>query len=354
MFVAAAGAGKTTTLVNRAHAITDGRVLITTFTNANEQEIKKKFVELFGCVPGHVYVQSFWSFLLQHGIRPFQGGLYEHNISGTFLVQGKSVPFIPEWRFKDHYLTKDGKVYSDKLSKLTVRCNEKSKGNVISRLEKCFKYIFIDEVQDFASWDLEFFKLLFNSEIQIIMVGDPRQGTFSTVSGGRYSKYAKSNIMKFFSDEADKVAVDETSLVKSHRCVQEICNTADKLYPAYPGTTSGNETKSEHDGVFVVDSESVDEYLNRYRPMQLRDSVSTDVNPGYEVMNFGGSKGLQFERVLIYPTKPMQKWFVDPSAELADMSRAKLYVALTRARQSAAIVKTDKKMIFGDLKKFET
>ena len=45
-------------------------------------------------------------------------------------------------------------------------------------------------------------------------------------------------------------------------------------------------------------------------------------------INFGDAKGLTFERVLIYPTKPILAWLKD----------CKLYVAITRAMHSAAFV----------------
>lgn len=44
LIVAAAGSGKTTYLVNEALKIVDEKVLITTFTEANENEIRKKFL----------------------------------------------------------------------------------------------------------------------------------------------------------------------------------------------------------------------------------------------------------------------------------------------------------------------
>ena len=56
------------------------------------------------------------------------------------------------------------------------------------------------------------------------------------------------------------------------------------------------------------------------------------------VMNFGEAKGETFNRVLIYPTKDMERWAKDSSTTLSDGARAKFYVALTRARCSAAIV----------------
>lgn len=44
LIIAAAGSGKTTHLVEEALKITEGKVLITTYTEANEQEIAKNFI----------------------------------------------------------------------------------------------------------------------------------------------------------------------------------------------------------------------------------------------------------------------------------------------------------------------
>ncbi|GAB4223491.1 MAG: hypothetical protein Tsb005_18730 [Gammaproteobacteria bacterium] len=55
--------------------------------------------------------------------------------------------------------------------------------------------------------------------------------------------------------------------------------------------------------------------------------------------NFGISKGLEFERVLIYPPKPFVDWLRE-SKNLEFSSRVKFYVAVTRAKYSVGIVWT--------------
>ena len=72
--------------------------------------------------------------------------------------------------------------------------------------------------------------------------------------------------------------------------------------------------------------------------MQLRDKRNVVVNENAPAINFGDAKGLAFDRVLIYPTKPILAWINDPSSKLEDRSRARLYVAITRARYSVAFV----------------
>ena len=90
LIIAAAGAGKTTHLVNEALRITSDKVLITTFTESNEQEIKKKFFEQKGCIPSNVVVQTWFSFLIQQGVKPYQSFLYEDKVTGLLLVNKKS------------------------------------------------------------------------------------------------------------------------------------------------------------------------------------------------------------------------------------------------------------------------
>ncbi|TDO28147.1 UvrD-helicase domain-containing protein [Sediminibacterium goheungense] len=366
LIIAAAGSGKTTFLVEQALKQKEGKVLITTYTQANEAEIRKKIVEKNKCIPENVTVQTWFSFLLQHGVRPFQGLLFEKKIKGLILVNNQSglkayrnpceecksekvvkpdckkcknpTYFDEEREFERHYFTKGLKIYSDKLSKFVFRCNQKSNGNVIDRISRIYSHIFIDEVQDLAGYDLELLKLFFNCSSTVQLVGDPRQGTYSTNSAPKNKQFKKSYIVNFFTDQIANLTKDDTSLMINFRCNKPICDLSNKLFPNFQATASGNNNKIEHSGVFLIKEQDIENYLKKFAPIQLRDSKRTIVNENYRVMNFGESKGLSFDRVLIYPTEPFIKWLKDSNAELAETSRSKLYVAITRARHSVAII----------------
>lgn len=348
LIIAAAGAGKTTFLVNEALMIKDGRVLITTYTQANEAEIRRKIINANHCIPSNVIVQTWFSFLLQHGVRPFQGGLFEKEITGLILVnnqsglkcyfRGRPIYFSEQKELERHYFSKEIKIYSDKISKFVFKCNEKSGGEVIERLCRIYSHVFIDEVQDLAGYDLELLKLLFKANSNTLLVGDPRQGTYSTNSSAKNRKFKKAAIINFFEDDSLGIETDATSLTTNYRCNEAICNLSNRLFTDLPLATSGNTTTTAHDGVFLIRPVDVEEYLATYSPVQLRENMKTEVNESYRVMNFGESKGLSFDRVLIYPTKPILNWLSDNNSELAATSRSKLYVALTRARYSVGIV----------------
>lgn len=337
--------------------------MITTYTEANESEIRKKFFEINGSIPSNITIQTWFSFLLQHGVRPYQGTLFQGEIKGMLLVNeasginfknknGIAVPFTEDKNFERHYFSPSNKIYSDKLSKFVVRCNERSDGNVVKRLARIFGHIFIDEVQDLAGNDLELLKMIFKSSIKTILVGDPRQVTYLTHNEKKNSQYKEGNIKNFIQEKCKKeCTVDETILGYSHRNNVEICNFSSRLYPGLPKSIPCSceecrTTSSQHNGIFLVKNADVQAYCSKYGPTILRHQLA--IEPEW---NYGNCKGLGFDRVLIYPTETISKYLRDgilkksvrikstgKTKEKNAFDIAKLYVALTRARYSAAIV----------------
>lgn len=350
LIIAAAGAGKTTFIVNEALNQKEGNVLITTYTRANEEEIRKKVIEINKCIPENITIQTWFSFLLQHGVRPYQGCLFEKNIKGMILVNKQSAfrykhrngfsVYYKEEDTQKHYFTDTFKIYSDKLSKFVFRCNQKSGGAVIDRLSRIYSHIFIDEVQDLAGYDLELLKLLFGSDSNINMVGDPRQVTYLTHNESKFKKYRDGRIKDFIQNKCkgSNCEIDEETLNLSHRNNELICSFSSKLYPNFEPCTSNQNDVTKHDGIFLLRKQDVEKYLEAYNPTQLRHSIKTEVNKSYKTLNFGDSKGLTFDRVLIYPTELFIKWIIDNNYNLKPTSRSKFYVAITRARYSVGII----------------
>lgn len=362
LIIAAAGAGKTTYLVEEAYRRSEN-VLITTFTQENEAEILQKFVQKYGSVPSHVTIQTWFSFLLQHGVKPYQGAcrqeLFEKQINGILLVNEQSgvkyrrkdaqkipVLYNEETEFETFFFNKDMKLFTDKLARFVVRANKNSNGNVIDRLSRIYPVIFIDEVQDLAGYDLEILKLLFHSRSTVFCVGDPRQVTYYTHWERMNKPYRNGMIKKYVEDKcykSDRIIIDEKTLSLSHRNNQPICDFSSGIYPLLPKVDPCkclvcHNPLIDHQGVFIVKSGDLDEYLSRYSPVQLRHSIRKETSEGYHSLNFGQSKGKTYNRVVIYPTEDMKQWLKDKRTKLADETRAKLYVAVTRAKYSVAFV----------------
>lgn len=350
--IAAAGSGKTTRLIKESLNITDEPILITTYTEANEQEIRNKFIAINGCVPKNITIQTWFSLLIKHGVKPYQSYLFDFNMKGLILVSkqsgfrfknqaGKPIYYGEDKHFEKHYFSKEHKVYSDKLSKLVIKLNTKSKGKVISRLVSIYPHICIDESQDLAGYDLEIIKLFAKSPANLKLVCDPRQVTYLTHNSRKHAKYNRGLLEDFINNECStqNFLIDKTTLSQSHRCNEYICNYSNKLYPNITPCSSAQNEETEHDGIYLVKEEDVIEYLESYTPVQLRwNSTVKGVNKDYLVYNFGMSKGLTFNRVLIYPTKGMLSWMKNHQFSITPETKAKFYVGITRAKFSVGIV----------------
>lgn len=352
LIISAAGSGKTTKLISEALAIENENVLLTTYTEANAAEIKQKIFSEVGFLPANINVSTWFSLLIRHGVKPYQSYLFDFRLKGMILVSSQSgvryynergmpVVYSEENDFIKHYFSNSGNVYSDKLSKLVIRLNKASEGKVLKRLTSIYPNIFIDECQDLAGFDLEIIKLIARSTAKLLLACDPRQVTYLTHNPKKHKKY-RNGLLKDFVEEqckSQKFEVDEISLSKSHRCNKSICNYSNQLYPDVKPSESCQLNKTEHEGIFFVTPDRIDDYLNQFSPVQLRwNIISKGVRADKEVYNFGQSKGLSFDRVLIFPTEDMEEWVKNPNSELKNSTRAKLYVAITRARYSVAIV----------------
>ncbi|TBX78050.1 ATP-dependent DNA helicase [Rhizobium laguerreae] len=357
LVIAAAGSGKTTYLVNEALAIQDRRVLITTYTESNEEEIRRKFFEINGSVPGNVHIQTWFSLLIQHGIKPFQGRLFDWEVVGMRLDSKRSglryknaQGFPVYWGEKElqrYYFDRRNHVYSDKLAKLVIRCNKESAGAVFERFSRIHPYIFVDEVQDLAGHDLDILMELFKSPSHVVLVGDPRQVTYLTHLEARHEKYRSGGIEGFIRDTLPKnlaCDIDVTSLAASHRNSAVICALASKLYPAMAATAACNcagcrQAAPLDAGLYIVRRKDLPRYLETGQPLQLRWGSNVKVgSANLPTLTFGRAKGLGFDRVVIYPTRDMVSWLKDTRFKLEAETRAKFYVALTRARHVVAIV----------------
>lgn len=346
--VAAAGAGKTTYLVTKAlESDSNKQILITTYTRENEKEIKRKFIKERKAVPPNITIQTWWSFLLQHGVRPYRNAITETSIKGLLLVNERSgkkpehTKANPRYYGKKHgdkfYLSPSQKIYSDKLAAFVVESNKATGGAVFDRISNIFDYLYIDETQDLVGYDLEIIKQLTKRKA-ITLVGDPRQATFETHHTTKHSQYAKGNIEGFINNNMKSLCdVDKTTLNESYRCNQNICDFSSPLFPSLPVVNSKQSKETKHDGVFILSSKDVDQYMNLYSPVQLRYSRDRKVNPSYKAYNYGESKGLTFDRTIIYPTGTIIDHLLGKK-KLTGSSLCKFYVALTRARFSTAIV----------------
>ena len=346
VIIASAGSGKTTTIVDDACGDTARRAAMITYTNNGREEITTKSYQRFGCVPPHVTINTWYAFLLRHFVRPYQKCLYDPRVAGIQFVNGRSAPYVAADNVRRHYFSKPDRMYVDKVSKFAWYVIEHTGGLPLQRFEQIFDRLFIDESQDLAGYDLELIELLLKSGVEITLVGDHRQATYSTNSAAKNKKYGGPNIVLKFEEweKAGFCGIDYHNY--SHRCVQAICDLADQFHPKAPNTESKNTDITGHDGVFAVRKSHVAAYMQAYNPQPLRYSRATRNIPGKPI-NYGNAKGMTFDRTLIYPHAPLKKFLKTGELKDAGKEVAKIYVAITRARQSVAFVVDDDSPIAG-------
>ena len=106
------------------------------------------------------------------------------------------------------------------------------------------------------------------------------------------------------------------------------------MHPSGDQITTIMDEVTDHDGVFLIHSEDASEYFAWFKPQVLRFDAKTD-NQGYQTVNFGACKGETYDRVMILPNGPLQKFILRKTALSAP---EKYYVAVTRPKYSIAIV----------------
>jgi hypothetical protein len=334
--IACAGGRKTTLIVEEALKIKDLPVLITTYTLENLDQINTYITEKNGFIPKNITTTSWFTFLLHDCIRPYQNMVFDQ------CLRIESIDFIstPPIGLKKndyrYYINRSGGLYQDRASDFAYKCNEATGGLMVQRLEKIYKYVFIDEAQDLAGWDLDIVKSIMTSQISTFLVADPRQATYSTNGSNKNKGLHGKNMADWINEQEKAGLCTKEEIITTYRSHSKICEFADLLYPEYPKTLSQNAATSDHDGVFAMSKENLNQYIELYEPIGLRFSILTNTF-GNKAINIGLSKGRSYIRVLIYPTKPMKQFLFTGDISQAGML-SKLYVAITRARQSVIFV----------------
>jgi len=338
MTLAVAGSRKTQGIVEHCASLPlDRRVLVLTYTQANQEELIRRIRRLAGD-HHHIEVMGWFTFLLRHFARPFLPFKFAGKRVLGFNFDGR-----PHRMAKglSRFLDSDGAAYGCEVARLSHELVSESKGTLLRRLECIYEEILIDEVQDLSSHDWELVDVLLHSLITIRMVGDVRQSVLSTnPRSSKNAKYSYAGAMNWARERQAAGLLEIKESVTTWRCHPTIAKFSDSIFsPAwkFPVTRSVNETITDHDGVFLIATEHVAEYVRHFQPQCLRHSASSGKAFNLDYLNFRVAKGMTFERVLIVPTDPIAR-FIASGMHLKANSASSFYVAVTRAQQSVAIV----------------
>lgn len=372
-YIACAGSGKTSYIINSAidafKKSTDyKKILIVTFTTNNQNILKSRIINKLGYQPEKIAVVGWYHFLLTYWIKPYKGDvigkLYNEHV-GIVLTNGHSgtrkgntgrvFSTFTKGDLTSKYLTNDNLIYSDRASEFAIECYNRNTPNLTKRLNNIFSHIYIDEAQDLVGADFDILKIILTkSEINTTILADPRQHTYSTHAHHTHKKYAGRPDLfikeKINTKRKTFININTTQLKASHRCNDKICNAASNLVPEYEPMVPcaceicnmSKAKPSKRTGCFLVKSSYLEEFIAEYSPTALTDDKNVSISASItERMNFGECKGIERDYILIYPTETHRKWIKSKTAISSHESRAKFYVALTRARQTVGIVVPD-------------
>lgn len=337
--LAAAGAGKTWGICNEAiqlaHSHPQQRILMVTYTNKGILSIKNEIEhQNFGIIPDNIAVLTWYQFLLKELIKPYQTYIAGINEIRSFDFTLEHTRNYAKSGTKVRYITLGKNIRSEEASNLALLLNERSGGLVFDRLEKCYSFLFVDEVQDMAGRDIDILQYIFQTNIQTVCVGDNKQATFRTHTTRTNRAATGENIFLFFAGLESRGLVTIQKDLCSRRFNSDICDYANHVYPNDNNMTTSMNEVTGHDGVYIIERKDAQKYFDCYKPQELRYSIRTENIIGYSALNFGDCKGRTFERCLIHPPKPL----IDFLKGKPLSSPEKYYVALTRAKYSNVIV----------------
>lgn len=149
---------------------------------------------------------------------------------------GGSPPDFTSRAKLEYYLDRRGNIYARNLADLVVGLNKDSDGAVMERLGRIYDAILIDEVQDLVGWDLEVLDLLLDADVNLLMVGDPRQHTYATSRSSKNRKYRGAGFADWLEERKERCRTELR--VESYRCNQALCDFADAIFPNLPAITS--------------------------------------------------------------------------------------------------------------------
>jgi superfamily I DNA/RNA helicase len=336
--LAVAGARKTQGVVDHCASLpTNRRVLVLTFTQANQAELRKRLSKQAGDRLG-VEVLGWFTFLLRHFVRPFLPYKFPGKRVLGFNFDGR--PHMLATSIS-RFVDAKGAVYACELGRLAYELIGESGGHLMRRLECIYDEILIDEVQDLSSHDWEIVDVLMASQIDIHMVGDIRQSVLATnPRSSKNKKYAYAEVIKWFRERESRGSLTISESATTWRCRPEIAAFSDTIFDSawsFPTTNSKNSEVTGHDGVYLLHSAHLTEYVQAFNPRCLRNSATSGKRFALDFINFKLAKGLTYERVLIVPTDGISK-FLQKGILLEPGPAASFYVAVTRAAQSVAIL----------------
>ena len=357
VILAVAGAGKTYHICHEIRP--DKRNLIVAFTHANIKNIHSELLKGYGKIPELTKIMTFDTFVYHMFIRPYEASIFEffcenYKFDETSItlkkppqqrikINGRDIP-NKNYKRKDclqHYMDERKQYYCETLSELAMYVKHGRESLVqkaVSRLKYFYDNVLIDEFQDFREHDYELIVKLSKFLTNIVLVGDYHQHSVSgqNNSGKPFKKGNKEIGYDDFIEKlrGEKFNVDETSLINSRRCSEEICS--------FIRVKLGIQIHSAGINVgTVIRPLNIQEVLDDKRIVKLVYNNASRYS--FRAVNWSYSKGDTYEAACVILYGSMKNLLEDTfsASKLKTVTLNKLYVALTRSKGNLYVITPD-------------
>ena len=330
MIFAVAGSGKTTYLVNQLNEV--DRFLIVTYTINNVRNLRISIIKRFGYLPSNIKLYSYYSFLYSFCYKPF----YHQKLRDKGINYETKPSQYLKGNTREFYIDKFNRLYSARISKLLLVGNNCE--NVIRRISKYFDYLLIDEIQDFGGNDFNLLKRLATSNLNQIYVGDFFQHTYDTGRDGAINSTLHNLLSNYLNEFHDMgMKPDLATLSKSYRCSPTSCRfITEKL-----GIEIYSHRKDETKIIYINRKEDAKKIVDDNAIVKL--FYQQHKNHACFSRNWGESKGEDnyYDVCVVLNKTTFKKYSENKLHELAPITRNKLYVALSRAKNNLYILSQD-------------
>jgi DNA helicase-2/ATP-dependent DNA helicase PcrA len=318
---AVAGSGKTQLIIS---GLTEqSRALIITYTEKNTANLKSRVLQKFGYIPTGIRIYTYYKFLYSFCFKPILG----HRIKSKGITWDNKPPKFAKQTSIKYFMDKSYRLYGNRISKLLMA--EGAVPELISRIEKYFDHVYIDEVQDFAGNDFNLLSELANAEVHQLLVGDFFQHTFDTSRDGNVNVKLHDDYAKYQEKlQKSGFTVDVEHLSHSYRCSPQVCEFVTEQIGIELGSHRGDETL-----VYYVECKKQAKQLYENSSTVKLFYQASNRYPGF-TENWGATKGEDcYEDVCIVLNPNTLKYFLDNDlSNLKAQTKNKLYVACTRAK----------------------
>lgn len=328
LILAVAGAGKTTEIINNIKK--DDKTLIITYTENNYNILKNNIIKKFKGIPDNIKIYTYFTFLYRFCFLPLKKGFkvkgLDFNSNPNKYIKAKDINY--------YYNRVSKKMYHNRLAKI---CSDYFIDDIIKRIEKYFNFIYIDEIQDFASHDFNLLLNLIKTNCNILLVGDFYQHTFDTsrdgnVNSNLYNDY--DNYINKIKNSDSNIKVDTINFLKSKRCSKQVCEFITEYLKIKI------ESYNNHDSIIreIDDENTIEKIANNDNIVKLfyQNSKKYDMK---NKDNWGNSKGNTYINTCVVLNKnSYEKYKKHKLNELPSSTKNKLYVALSRATNDVYII----------------